>query len=186
MSMVQRFVDKHDCVQERFFDLIHVSDTCSLTLKTEISSVLSRHNLNVQNLRKQGYDGTTKEVCYVHQFFSKLTLIVNVVTVSPKRHDQLRVAQANNVANLIVDNQLVVLEKSTEEDNSPTRGDANAAYDAITSFEFLQELNERFNDNMVELLILSLTLNYRDNYKFFSANKACELVERFCPGDFSD
>ena len=48
-----------------------------------------------------------KEVCYVHQFFSKFTLIVNVMTVSPKRHDQLRVAQANNVANLIADDQLV-------------------------------------------------------------------------------
>ncbi|XP_025628739.1 uncharacterized protein [Arachis hypogaea] len=146
MSVVLRFVDKHGCVQERFFDLIHVSDTCSLTLKTEISSVLSRHNLDVQNLRGQGYDGASnmrgewnglqalflkdcpfayyihclahrlqlalvsaaKEVCYVHQFFSKLALIVNVVTVSPKRHDQLRVVQANNVANLIADDQLVI------------------------------------------------------------------------------
>ncbi|XP_057730160.1 uncharacterized protein LOC130945466 [Arachis stenosperma] len=145
MSVVLRFVDKHGCVQERFFDLIHVSDTCSLTLKTEISSVLSRHNLDVQNLRGQGYDGASnmrgewnglqalflkdcpfayyihclahrlqlalvsaaKEVCYVHQFFSKLTLIVNVVTVSPKRHDQLRVAQANNIANLIANDQIV-------------------------------------------------------------------------------
>ncbi|XP_057740190.1 uncharacterized protein LOC130957341 [Arachis stenosperma] len=213
MSVVLRFVDKHGCVQERFFDLIHVSDTCSLTLKTEISSVLSRHNLDVQNLRGQGYDGASnmrgewnglqalflkdcpfayyihclahrlqlalvsaaKEVCYVHQFFSKLTLIVNVVTVSPKRHDQLRVAQANNVANLIANDQIVtgsglnqigtlqragdtrwgshlnsvrsllcmfdatceVLEKSSEEGNFSTRGDASAAYDAITSFEFV-------------------------------------------------
>ncbi|XP_016191666.1 inositol oxygenase 4-like [Arachis ipaensis] len=49
----------------------------------------------------------TKEVCYVHQFFSKLTLIMNIVTISPKRHDQLRVAQANNVANLIANDQIV-------------------------------------------------------------------------------
>ncbi|XP_025664374.1 uncharacterized protein [Arachis hypogaea] len=369
MAVVLRFVDKHGCVQERFFDLIHVSDTCSLTLKTEISSVLSRHNLDVQNLRGQGYDGASnmrgewnglqalflkdcpfayyihclahrlqlalvsaaKEVCYVHQFFSKLTLIVNVVTVSPKRHDQLRVAQANNVANLIANDQIVtgsglnqigtlqragdtrwgshlnsvrsllcmfdatceVLEKSTEEGNFSTRGDASAAYDAITSFEFvfvlhlmrnilevshdlcqalqrknqdilnaltlvsttktliqrmressweafikevilfcekhevevpdlnamhisrrgrtrkivdqisvehhyrvnlflavidtqLQEINGRFNDNMVELLTLSSTLDPRENYKLFSVNKVCELVERFYPGNFTD
>ncbi|XP_016172571.1 uncharacterized protein LOC107614961 [Arachis ipaensis] len=215
-----------------------------------------------------------KEVCYVHQFFSKLTLIVNVVTVSPKRHDQLRVAQANNAANLIANDQIVtgsglnqiVLEKSTEEGNFSTRGDASAVYDAITSFEFVfvlhlmrniletliqrmressweafikevilfcekhevevpdmnalhiprrgrtrkivdqisvehyyrvnlflavidtqfQELNERFNDNMVKLLTLSSTLDPRDNYKFFSVNKVCELVEQFYPGDFSD
>ncbi|XP_025628279.1 uncharacterized protein [Arachis hypogaea] len=369
MSVVLRFVDKHGCVQERFFDLIHVSDTCSLTLKTEISSVLSRHNLDVQNLRGQGYDGASnmrgewnglqalflkdcpfayyihclahqlqlalvsaaKEVCYVHQFFSKLTLIVNVVTVSPKRHDQLRVAQANNVANLIANDQIVtgsglnqigtlqraedtrwgshlnsvcsllcifdatceVLEKSSEEGNFSTRGDASAAYDAITTFEFvfvlhfmrnilevshdlcqalqrknqdilnaltlvsttktliqrmressweafikevilfcekhevevpdmnamyiprrgrthkivdqisvehlyrvnlflavidtqLQEINGRFDDNMVELLTLSSTLDPRENYKLFSVNKVCELVEQFYLGDFSD
>ncbi|XP_025632189.1 uncharacterized protein [Arachis hypogaea] len=355
MSVVLRFVDKHGCVQERFFDLIHVSDTCSLTLKTEISSVLSRHNLDVQNLRGQGYDGASnmrgewnglqalflkdcpfayyihclahrlqlalvsaaKEVCYVHQFFSKLTLIVNVVTVSPKHHDQLRVAQANNVANLIANDQIVtgsglnqigtlqragdtrwgshlnsvrsllcmfdatceVLEKNSEEGNFSTRGDASAACDAITSFEFvfvlhlmrnilevshdlcqalqrknqdilnaltlvsttktliqrmressweafikevilfcekhevevpdmnamhiprrgrtrkivdqisvehhyrvnlflavidtqLQEINGRFNDNMVELLTLSSTLDPRENYKLFSVNKS--------------
>ncbi|XP_015932200.1 uncharacterized protein LOC107458503 [Arachis duranensis] len=258
-----------------------------------------------------------KEVCYVHQFFSKLTLIVNVVTVSPKRHDQLRVAQTNNVANLIANDQIVtgsglnqigtlqragdtrwgshlnsacsllcmfdatceVLEKSIEEGNYSTRGDASAAYDAITSFEFvfvlhlmrnilevshdlcqalqqknqdilnaltlvsttktliqrmressweafikevvlfcekhevevpymnalhiarrgrtrkivdqisvehhyhvnlflaiidtqLQELNGRFNDNIVELLTLSSTLDLRENYKLFSVNKS--------------
>ncbi|XP_016199761.1 uncharacterized protein LOC107640775 [Arachis ipaensis] len=145
MSVVLRFVDKHGWVQERFFDLIHVSDICSLTLKTEISSVLSRHNLDVQNLRGQALVSAAKEVCYVHQFFSKLTLIVNVVTVSPKRHDQLRVAQANNVTNLIANDKIVigsglnqiVLEKSIEEGNFSTRGDASAAYDAITSFEFV-------------------------------------------------
>ncbi|XP_057734601.1 uncharacterized protein LOC130950057 [Arachis stenosperma] len=331
MSVVLRFVNKHGCVQERFFDLIHVSDTCSLTLKTEISSVLSRHNLDVQNLRGQGYDGATKKVCYVHQFFFKLILIVNVVTISPKRHHQLRIDQANNVANLIADDQIVigsglnqigtlqragdtrcrshlnsvhsllcmfdatceVFEKSTEEGNFSTSGDASAASDAITSFEFvfvlhlmrnilevshdlcqtlqrknqdifnaltlvsttktliqrmressweafikevilfcekhevevpdmnalhiprrgrtrkivdqisvehhyhvnlflavidtqLQELKGRFNDNMVELLTLSSTLDPRDNYKFFNVNKVCELVERFYPGDFND
>ncbi|XP_016177929.1 uncharacterized protein LOC107620253 [Arachis ipaensis] len=227
MSVVLRFVDKHGCVQERFFDLIHVSDTCSLTLKTEISSVLSRHNLDVQNLRGQGYDrasnmrgewnglqalflkdcpfayyiyclahrlqlalvSAAKEVCYVHQFFSKLTLIVNVMTVSPKRHDQLRVAQANNVANLIANDQIVtgsglnqigtlqragdtrwgshlnsvrnllcmfdatceVLEKSTKEGNFSTRSDASAAYDAITSFEFVFVLH--LMRNILELRV---------------------------------
>ncbi|XP_057740469.1 uncharacterized protein LOC130957635 [Arachis stenosperma] len=212
-TTIREEIDKHGCVQERCFDLIYVSNTCSLTLKTKISSVLSRHNLDVQNLRGQGYDGASnirgewnglqalflkdcpfayyihclshrlqlalvsaaKEICYVHQFFSKLTLVVNVVTVSPKRHDQLRVAQANNVANLIANDKFVigsglnqigtlqragdtrwgshltsvhsllcmfdaiceVFEKSTEEDNFSTRGDASATYDAITSFEFV-------------------------------------------------
>ena len=38
----------------------------------------------------------------------------------------------------------------------------------------LQEFNGRFNDNMVELLTLSSTLDPRDNYKFFSVNKVCD------------
>ncbi|XLS58908.1 hypothetical protein HN51_008663 [Arachis hypogaea] len=116
-----------------------------------------------------------KEVCYVHKFFSKLTLIVNVVTISPKYHDQLRVTQANNITNLIAKDKIVtgsglnqigtlqrsgdtrwgshlnyvrillcmfdatyeVLEKSTEESNFSTHGAASAAYEAITSLEFV-------------------------------------------------
>ncbi|XP_020982421.1 uncharacterized protein LOC107458849 [Arachis duranensis] len=310
-------------------DILHIfarKVRATIREEIEISSVLSRLNLDVQNLRGQRYDGATKEVCYVHQFFSKLTLIINVVTVSPKRHDELRVAQANNVANLIVtgsglnqigtlqragdtrwgshlnsvhsllcmfDATCEVLEKSSKEGNFSTRGDASVDYDAITSFEFvfvlhlmrnilevshylcqalqrknqdilnvltlvsttktliqrmressweafikevilfcekhevevpdmnamriprsgrtrkivdqisvehhyhvnlflaiidtqLQEINGRLNDNMVELLTLSSTLDPRENYKLFSVKRVCELVERFYPGDFSD
>ncbi|XP_025684783.1 uncharacterized protein [Arachis hypogaea] len=260
MSVVLRFVDKHGCVQERFFDLIHVSDTCSLTLKTEISSVLSRHNLDVQNLRGQGYDrasnmrgewnglqalflkdcpfayyiyclahrlqlalvSAAKEVCYVHQFFSKLTLIVNVMTVSPKRHDQLRVAQANNVANLIANDQIVtgsglnqigtlqragdtrwgshlnsvrsllcmfdatceVLEKSTKEGNFSTRSDASAAYDAITSFEFvfvlhlmrnILELAQRLDVQECSLVIRERPAN-QPQYSLPTASQVAAII----------
>ena len=59
MVVVLRFVDKYGCVQERIFDLIHVSDTCSLILKNEISCVLSCHNLDIHNLRGQGHDGVS-------------------------------------------------------------------------------------------------------------------------------
>ncbi|QHO19723.1 Zinc finger MYM-type protein [Arachis hypogaea] len=282
-----------------------------------LASFLSRHNLDVQNLRGQGYDGTSNmrgewnglqalflKDCpfayYIHCLAHRLQLAL----VSAAK--ELRVVQANNVANLIANDQIVtcsllcmfdatceVLEKSTEEGNFSTRGDASAAYDAITSFELvfvlhlminilevshdlcqalqrknqdilnaltlvsttktliqrmressreafikevilfcekhkvevpdmnalhilrrgrtrkivdqisvehhyrvnlflavidtqLQELNGRFNDNMVELLTLSSTLDPRDNYNFFSVNKVCELVEQFYPGDFSD
>jgi len=52
-------MDKDGHVQERFFDLIHVVDTSSLTLKKQISSVLSRHCLDIQNLHGQGYNGAS-------------------------------------------------------------------------------------------------------------------------------
>ncbi|XP_073295905.1 uncharacterized protein [Primulina huaijiensis] len=57
MSIVLRFVDKNGCIQERFFGLVHVSDTTALKLKNAIYSYLSHYNLDVQNIRGQGYDG---------------------------------------------------------------------------------------------------------------------------------
>nr|XP_017218827.1 PREDICTED: zinc finger MYM-type protein 1-like isoform X2 [Daucus carota subsp. sativus] len=59
MAIVVRFVDKNGYVRERFLDLVHVKDTTSLTLKTEICAILSHQNLSVQNIRGQGYDGAS-------------------------------------------------------------------------------------------------------------------------------
>ena len=59
MALVFRFVDKDGCLQERFFHLIHVANTKSLTLKRELCSVLSKHRFDVQNMRGQGYDGAS-------------------------------------------------------------------------------------------------------------------------------
>ncbi|XP_021864694.2 uncharacterized protein [Spinacia oleracea] len=44
---------------ERFLELVHVKDTTSKTLKEEITTVLSNHELSIQNLRGQGYDGAS-------------------------------------------------------------------------------------------------------------------------------
>ncbi|KAJ8774419.1 hypothetical protein K2173_016865 [Erythroxylum novogranatense] len=204
MSIVLRF---------KFFDLVHVSNTTALTLKEEITSVLSQHNLNICNIRGQEYDGASnmrgewnglqalflkecpfayyihclahrlqlalvaaaREVSSVHQFFSKLTFIVNIVRSSPKRHDQLIEAHGDHIAYLIANDELEtgkglnqqgtlkragdtrwgshlasiqsllcmydatcdVLQTTTKEGNYAQRGDADSAYDSITSFEFI-------------------------------------------------
>jgi hypothetical protein len=60
MAVVFRFVDKDGILQERFFDLIHVTSTKGATLKEVLSSLLSKHAFDVQNLRGQGYDGASK------------------------------------------------------------------------------------------------------------------------------
>ncbi|GFS41709.1 general transcription factor 2-related zinc finger protein [Actinidia rufa] len=39
--------------------IVHVTDTTALTLKKEISDVLARYNLNIENMRGQGYDGAS-------------------------------------------------------------------------------------------------------------------------------
>nr|XP_027082388.1 zinc finger MYM-type protein 1-like [Coffea arabica] len=144
MAIVLRFVDKQGYIRERFFDIVHVHETNSLTLKKEICDVLSRHNLSVQNIRGQGYDGasnmrgewnglqalfiqecpyayyihcfahrlqltlvaTSQEVIPVEQFFTNLSLLINLVSSSCKRVDQLRVARAARIAELIAIDEL--------------------------------------------------------------------------------
>lgn len=59
MSLVLRFVDKVGLIQERFFFVAHVKDTTALTLKEKVCDILSRHNLDVSNMRGQGYDGAS-------------------------------------------------------------------------------------------------------------------------------
>ncbi|GAV57999.1 LOW QUALITY PROTEIN: Dimer_Tnp_hAT domain-containing protein, partial [Cephalotus follicularis] len=50
----------------------------------------------------------------------------------------------------------------------------------------LQELNSRFDENMVELLILSSALDPKDSFKSFSVDKICSLVSIFYPEDFTE
>uniref|UniRef100_A0A453SWU2 DUF4371 domain-containing protein n=1 Tax=Aegilops tauschii subsp. strangulata TaxID=200361 RepID=A0A453SWU2_AEGTS len=59
MALVPRFVDEYRILQERFFALIHVTNTKAATLKEVLSSLLSKHAFDVQNLRGQGYDGAS-------------------------------------------------------------------------------------------------------------------------------
>ena len=139
MALVLRFVDNDGYVRERFFGVVHVSDTMATTLKNAIFATLSHYNLNVQDIRGQGYDGASnmrgewnglqalvsndclcayyihclahhlqltlvvasREIAIVHQFFTKLTSIVNIVSASCKRNDELKAAQAAEVAHLI-------------------------------------------------------------------------------------
>ncbi|KAL6543005.1 hypothetical protein OROHE_010525 [Orobanche hederae] len=214
MSIVIRFVDRDGYIRERFFGLVHVKDTTSITLKEAIFSVLSCYNLDVQNIRGQGYDGASnmrgewnglqalilkdcpsayyvhcmahrlqlalvaasRDVIPVHHFFSKLSIIINIVGSSCKRNDQLKAAHAANIAYLLsIDelesgkgkNQIGTLQRAGDtrwsshlksvssllnmfsatceillnviEDGatSTQRGDADGAYEALTSFDFV-------------------------------------------------
>ncbi|KAH9750577.1 TTF-type domain-containing protein [Citrus sinensis] len=214
MAIVLRFVDKDGIVRERFFGLVHVSETSVQTLKKEIYFVLYNHTLEIQNIRGQGYDSASnmrdewnglqalilkdcpyayyihylahllqltlvavsQVVIHVHQCFTKLTSVVNIVGASCKRNDELKHAKANEIAHMIaLDeletgkglNQIGTLQRASEtqwgshfksvyslinmfsetcevlinimEDGVTyaSRGDADAAYEVITSFEFV-------------------------------------------------
>ncbi|XP_065635079.1 uncharacterized protein LOC112024383 [Quercus suber] len=160
MAVVFRYVDVEGFVKERFFGLIHVVDTAALTLKKGIYSLLSQHCFDIQNIRGQGYDGASN-------------IIVNA---SCKRNEQLKVANANEIARLIDLeeletgsglNQIGTLQRPVEtrwsshfrsvssllrmftstvevlqniiDDaiDGEHRAEAEAAYDGLTSFEFV-------------------------------------------------
>ncbi|XP_072066762.1 uncharacterized protein [Arachis hypogaea] len=103
MALVVRFVDKHGFVKERLIDVVHVKDTTSATLKQEICSALSHHNLNIQNLVLVA---AAKEVVDVHIFFQSLSNIINAVCSSCKRNDELRSAYATEIFHLVATNQI--------------------------------------------------------------------------------
>jgi len=56
----------------------------------------------------------------------------------------------------------------------------------VTVDKQLQELNCRFNDQAMELLILSYALDPKDAYKAFNIDKICTLVKKYYPMDFND
>ena len=60
MPLILRFVDKNGFIQEQLFDIVDVgySRFNAVTLKEQVCAILSRHNLDVSNIRGQGYDGT--------------------------------------------------------------------------------------------------------------------------------
>ncbi|XP_030964805.1 zinc finger MYM-type protein 1-like [Quercus lobata] len=139
MTVVFRYVDAEGFVKERFFGLIHVVDTATLTLKKGIYSLLSQYCLDIQNIRGQGYDGASNMRgmwnglqalilndcpyayyihCFAHRlqlalvkaskqgvpishFFLTLLFLIKIVSASCKRNEQLKVANANEIARLI-------------------------------------------------------------------------------------
>ncbi|XP_047309720.1 zinc finger MYM-type protein 1-like [Impatiens glandulifera] len=59
MAIIFRFVDVNGVLREHFFQIVHVNDTTTATLKKEICNVLTRYNLEINNMRGQGYDGAS-------------------------------------------------------------------------------------------------------------------------------
>ncbi|KAG9454604.1 hypothetical protein H6P81_007508 [Aristolochia fimbriata] len=260
------------------FYLVHVRDTSALTLKTDISKVLSNHNLNVKDIRGQGYDGASnmrgewnglqalflqecpyayyvhclahrlqlalvaasREVIPIHQFFSNLTFIINVVGASCKKHDELQAYHAAEIAQLVAAqelesgrglNQMTTLKRAGDtrwgshlssisslirmfnsrmrkneisipdmsSNYAGSRGRSRRQKDPLTVEHHyrievflagldsqLQELNTRFSDHTMDLLILSAALDPQDRYKSFNINNICELVDKFYPDDFTE
>ena len=50
----------------------------------------------------------------------------------------------------------------------------------------MQELNNRFSEQPIELLTLCFALDPKDAYKSFNVDDICRLVEKYYPLDFSE
>ncbi|XP_062014439.1 uncharacterized protein LOC133730964 [Rosa rugosa] len=256
MTIILRFVDCDGFIRERFFKVLSVADTCSQTLKDDISKVLTQYDLQVENMRRQGYDGASnmrgefnglqalfREECpyayYVHcfahrlqltlnvaakgvhdiwEFFSTLSLIVNFVDSSAKRHSALRVIREQEIADLVAAgaletgrgaNQTCTLQRagatrwgshlrSISNMSAPYKKSTRACEQNITNEHYyrvntlnavinfqLAELDSRFTDNSLELLILSATFDPRDNFRTFKCEDVCNLALRFYRHDFT-
>nr|KAJ0193509.1 hypothetical protein LSAT_V11C800391790 [Lactuca sativa] len=118
MSIVLRYVNKDRVIVERHFGLVHIPDTTSQSLKNGIYYVLSHNNLDFRSIRGQGYDGASNMRALVAAsqgvvavqkfFFTKLSFVINVVSASSKCTDQLRDAQAEQIAYMISIDELEI------------------------------------------------------------------------------
>nr|XP_023929212.1 zinc finger MYM-type protein 1-like [Quercus suber] len=59
MALTLHYVNKEGIIIERFFGIVHVASTTTLSLKHTIECLLCEHNLSLSNLREQGYDGAS-------------------------------------------------------------------------------------------------------------------------------
>ncbi|KAJ9537272.1 hypothetical protein OSB04_030005 [Centaurea solstitialis] len=117
MSVVVRYVDTKGRVIERFLGIEHVPSTTSISLKSALHDLFSRHGLSISNLRGQGYDGASNmqgelgglktlilnensSAYYVHCFAHQLQLTLVAVA---KKH--LKIASLflllTNVVNVV-------------------------------------------------------------------------------------
>jgi hypothetical protein len=75
-----------------------------------------------------------------------------------------------------------------QDEESSTTVEHHFIVDIFTAtIEFqLQELKNRFNEQVVELLVLSAALSPKDAYKSFKICDICKLAEKFYPQDFTE
>ncbi|KAL8126637.1 hypothetical protein AgCh_013768 [Apium graveolens] len=190
-----------------------------------------------------------REVPQIHTFFQNMVFIINAVTSSSKRHDELQANQIAEIEHLkeIEEiqtgkglNQIGTLQRPGDtrwsshftaicslirmygathsvlidvaaQGTTFSQRDMNAPYfDVLKSLrrqgkqkqmvtmehhyrveiftaaidQQLQELNNRFSEQMTELLILSASLNPRDGCRSFNIENICKLAEKFYPEVF--
>ncbi|XP_076943912.1 uncharacterized protein LOC143614323 [Bidens hawaiensis] len=117
MAVVLRYVDKLGFVKERFIGLVHVMETSALSLKSAIDKLFARHNLSIDRVKGQGYDGASNmsgelnglkalilkenpSTYFVHCFAHQLQLVV--VALTTKHHEIFKFfKEVSNLVNVV-------------------------------------------------------------------------------------
>ncbi|XP_050378476.1 uncharacterized protein LOC126795753 [Argentina anserina] len=210
MAIILRFVDFHEFIRERFFKVIYVGDTCSQTLKNEISKVLAQYDLQVENMRGQGYDGASnmrgatrwgshfRSISNLIKLFeaTQKTLADLVINGLPKIQGEAKSSLQKKAMDIL--NALRVLSIAKQKLQAMRDNGWDDLILRITSFccehniivpdlstPYKKELESRFPDQSLEFLTLSSIFDSHDNFQAFKSEDVCSLDLRFYPMDFS-
>ncbi|KAL7591212.1 hypothetical protein Lser_V15G31691 [Lactuca serriola] len=234
MAIVLRFFDAEGMIRERFLDLVHVRDTLSLTLKTNMWRKLLHYQFDVSKIRGQGYDGASN---MRGEWNGLQALVLKDFCASSKRHDELQKAKATEIEHLLelgeIEsgkglNQIGTLRRAGDtrwgshfrsvcsllnmfdctrvvhqgiiDDVSATysqRGDADAAYCYLKSFEFVfilhlmkelmgktdilsQALQKKSQDILNAMELVSATKESLNDFRNNGWDSLLEQVKIFC------
>ncbi|XP_020243347.1 uncharacterized protein LOC109821582 [Asparagus officinalis] len=132
----------------------------SLTLKNAIYSALAHYNLDVQNIRGQGYDGASN---MRGEFNGLQSLIVK------------------DLLSMLIDG--AKLARGHQDITIGHHYRVDFFYAAIDSQ--MQEINVRFSEDATELLMLSSALNPQNASEALRILDICKLVDKFYAQDFT-
>ncbi|XP_039851369.1 uncharacterized protein LOC120709785 [Panicum virgatum] len=112
-------------------------------------------------------------------FFDQISVLLNIIGVSCKRHDMLLNARLENIMKALECGELETGSGLNQEMGLPRREVYIGVIDQI-----IQELNNRFDDVNMELLSCMAVFNPSDSFASFDAQKIRRLAE-FYPNDIS-
>ncbi|GAA0170673.1 hypothetical protein LIER_40998 [Lithospermum erythrorhizon] len=153
MVGVLRYVNQVGFIQERILDLIYVRNTKAETVKDVIFFLLNEHELRVNNIRGQDYDGASimsgrfnglralisnecrfsyRVYCFAHQFQLTLIAVAREATFSGGHFRTLLRVYENCSHQLVLHWRIYMMDGN----NFSARG-CEGAYKTVTSFEFV-------------------------------------------------
>ncbi|XP_017617872.1 uncharacterized protein LOC108462437 [Gossypium arboreum] len=139
----------------------------------------------------------SRKVIPIHNFFSDLNFILNIISASCKCHDQLQAAQTIEIANMLEIDELETENIIENSSNYSIRGDAATTYKKITSFGFIfilhlvkeiigityiicQLLQQKSQDTVNAMYLVSSTKALIQKLREDGWNNLLEVVKAFC------